>query len=104
MITKGHIPFDILNYSDGKHKLVQVDATDEEVAAMIAEHEGDFDWDIRYKDKKPKKCSHEWVVHFIDRAASLGLPKRDAKPLMTDISVCRFCGEVSYIFKGKVMP
>lgn len=52
MITTSKFPFDIINYPDGRHLLIQVDATDKEVAEKIEKHKGDPLWEIRYKCHK----------------------------------------------------
>lgn len=49
MITKGFISFDFLKFPDGRRLVTQVDATDEEIAALIEKHKDDPLWDIRYK-------------------------------------------------------
>ena len=48
---KGSVPFDILNYPSGRRLRIQIDATDDEVAALIEKHKDDPLWDIRYKKK-----------------------------------------------------
>ncbi len=46
-------------------------------------------------------CKHEWVVHFITRAREEKPPQRDTEPLITDVSICRWCGAVDYFDIGK---
>jgi len=46
-----------------------------------------------------KQCNHEWIVHFIASARESEHPQKAVEVLLTDISICRKCGSVSYIWE-----